>query len=92
MLRNHSHITTPQSIFGNEQSSNEKFYQLYTTNIWLVASSVSKAPQPYAKLKIWQRTITPALTRTLLPAYLNTKNKHASRYYQEACCSELLFF
>lgn len=52
MLLNHSHITLPQSIFDNEQSSNEKFYQLYATNMWLVASSVSKAPQPSAKLKI----------------------------------------
>lgn len=52
MLRNHSHITIPQSIFGNEQFSNKKFYQLYTTNIWLVASSASKTPQQNAKLKI----------------------------------------
>ncbi len=80
------------NLFDNEQSSNEKFYQLYATNIWLVASSVSKAPQPSTKLKIWQRTIASASTRTLLACVPQHKNKHASRCYQEACYSELLFF
>ena len=73
MLLSHSHITTPRSICDNEQSSNEKFYQLYTTNIWLVASSVSKAPQPSAKLKNRAAYYRASAAHTPPPAYLNTK-------------------